>query len=239
MATAGHPRRCSRPTPRCPRATCCSTRAPAAAGQACLDGRIGRGLRAGPGQVPGGREPARPVRGDGARPPRARVGAHIQRRPQRHGLSARPRVRPCRPARSRAVALDEELDCVFWAFPNDRRIRDLMLLAEPWELGHLLGRPRADARLVAYVPESCATARCVDEGGRTLAYAKVYAGGGAERAQSCARRYRIPFRRARASSGFHGCSGGRPPGGPSCSSRSTGRPRSTRAPGRSRGHCAA
>jgi hypothetical protein len=82
-----------------------------------------------------------------------------------------------------AVAHDEELDCVFWAFPNDRRIRDLELLAEPWELGRVLGRPRADARLVSYVPESCATARCVDGDGRTLAYAKVYAGEGAERAR--------------------------------------------------------
>jgi aminoglycoside phosphotransferase len=82
-----------------------------------------------------------------------------------------------------AVARDEEIDCVFWAFPNDRRIRDLELLGEPRELGHLLGRRRVDARLVAYVPETCATARCHDEGGGTLAYAKVYAGDGAERAR--------------------------------------------------------
>jgi aminoglycoside phosphotransferase len=81
------------------------------------------------------------------------------------------------------VALDEELDCVFWAFPNDRRIGDLTLLQEPGELGRLLGRPCADARLVAYVPETCATARCVDERGDALAYAKVYAGEGAERAR--------------------------------------------------------
>jgi aminoglycoside phosphotransferase len=82
-----------------------------------------------------------------------------------------------------AVAHDEELDAVFWTFPNDRRIRDLGILEEPAALGRLLGRPHAAARLVAYVPECAATARCVDEHGRALAYAKVYAGDGAERAR--------------------------------------------------------
>jgi aminoglycoside phosphotransferase len=83
----------------------------------------------------------------------------------------------------RAVAHDPELGTVFWTFPNDRRIHDLSLLREPQALGRLLGRPRADARLVAYVPETSATARCLDDGGRTVAYAKVYAGDGAERAR--------------------------------------------------------
>jgi Ser/Thr protein kinase RdoA (MazF antagonist) len=82
-----------------------------------------------------------------------------------------------------SVAHDEELDAVFWTFPNDRRIRDLGLLADPAALGGLLGHPLVDARLVAYVPECSATARCLDEHGRTLAYAKVYAGEGAERAR--------------------------------------------------------
>jgi Ser/Thr protein kinase RdoA (MazF antagonist) len=81
------------------------------------------------------------------------------------------------------VTHDEELDVVFWAFPNDRRIRDLSLLRDPVALGGLLGQPRAHARLVAYVPETTATARCLDDRGRTLAYAKVYAGEGAERAR--------------------------------------------------------
>ena len=81
------------------------------------------------------------------------------------------------------VARDEELDAVFWVFPNDRRLRDLSLLGEPRTLGGLLGRPYADARLVAYVPETSATARCLDDRGRTIAYAKVHAGEGAERAR--------------------------------------------------------
>lgn len=82
-----------------------------------------------------------------------------------------------------AVAHDEELDAVFWTFPNDRRIRDLGLLGDPAALGALVGRAQAKARLVAYVPETSATARCVDQQGRALAYAKVYAGEGAERAR--------------------------------------------------------
>jgi Ser/Thr protein kinase RdoA (MazF antagonist) len=81
------------------------------------------------------------------------------------------------------VARDAELDAVFWVFPNDRRLRDLSLLGEPRTLGRLLGRSHADARLVAYVPEICATARCLDDRGRTIAYAKVHAGEGAERAR--------------------------------------------------------
>jgi aminoglycoside phosphotransferase len=81
------------------------------------------------------------------------------------------------------VARDADLDAVFWVFPNDRRIRDLSLLGEPRTLGGLLGRPHADTRLVAYVPETSATARCLDDRGRTIAYAKVYAGEGAERAR--------------------------------------------------------
>jgi aminoglycoside phosphotransferase len=81
------------------------------------------------------------------------------------------------------VVHDAELDAVFWVFPNDRRIHDLGLLREPRALGCLLGRSRAGARLVAYVPEISATARCIDEQGRTIAYAKVYAGDGAERAR--------------------------------------------------------
>ena len=87
------------------------------------------------------------------------------------------------PAGSLPPALhDEELDAVFWVFPNDRRIRDLALFEEPRAIGDLLGRPCADVRLVTYVPETSATARCLDEDGRTLAYAKVYSGDGAERA---------------------------------------------------------
>jgi Phosphotransferase enzyme family len=81
------------------------------------------------------------------------------------------------------VARDADLDAVFWVFPNDRRIQDLSLLGEPRTLGRLLGRPAAHARLVAYVPETSATARCLDDRGRTIAYAKVYAGDGAEHAR--------------------------------------------------------
>jgi len=86
---------------------------------------------------------------------------------------------PCGPLPPVAHAPD--LGAVLWTFPNDRRIRDLPLLASPSTLGELLGATCAAVRVVAYVPETQATARCLDAAGATIAYAKVYAGDGAER----------------------------------------------------------
>jgi predicted glycosyltransferase/tRNA A-37 threonylcarbamoyl transferase component Bud32 len=74
------------------------------------------------------------------------------------------------------VAFAPELETVFWTFPNDRRIRSLALVAGPSdELARLAGGPCAP-RLVAYVPEKAATARCEDETGAARAYVKVYGG---------------------------------------------------------------
>ncbi len=80
------------------------------------------------------------------------------------------------------VGHDVELRAVTWTFPNDRKLRDLPLLADPGELGRPLGLPVAAASLVAYVPETSATAACLDERGRTLAFAKVHARDGTQRA---------------------------------------------------------
>ncbi|HKF80397.1 MAG TPA: phosphotransferase [Thermoleophilaceae bacterium] len=79
------------------------------------------------------------------------------------------------------VGHDAELRAVTWTFPNDRKLRDLRLLADPGELGRALGLPVAAARLVAYAPETSATAACLDEAGRTVAFAKVHLGDGARR----------------------------------------------------------
>jgi aminoglycoside phosphotransferase len=84
------------------------------------------------------------------------------------------------------VAHDPELGAVLWTFPNDRRIRDLPLLASPTSLGELLGMPCATTRLTAYVPETQATARCLGAAGETVAWAKVYARDGAERTRRVA-----------------------------------------------------
>jgi Ser/Thr protein kinase RdoA (MazF antagonist) len=67
------------------------------------------------------------------------------------------------------------LGAVFWTFPNDRKIAHLGLLADPSALGRLVGRSRAHAQLVAWAAERAATARCHDDGGRVVAYAKVFA----------------------------------------------------------------
>lgn len=77
----------------------------------------------------------------------------------------------------RAVLHDAELDAVFWTFPNDRRLSGLGLLRDvPPELARLFAPEWTRSRLVAYAPEKCATAQCLDEHSRVVAYAKVYAG---------------------------------------------------------------
>lgn len=78
----------------------------------------------------------------------------------------------------RAVLHDAELETVFWTFPNDRRLADLRVLrdAPPPELARLLTPEWARSRVVAYAPEKCATAECLDARSRVIAYAKVYAG---------------------------------------------------------------
>jgi len=75
-----------------------------------------------------------------------------------------------------------DLDTVFWAFPNDRKLARLPLLrAGSAELADLLGRPCAALRVVAYAPEQSASARCLDASGRTVAYVKVHDGAEGER----------------------------------------------------------
>ena len=77
----------------------------------------------------------------------------------------------------RAVFHDAELDAVFWTFPNDRKLARLEVLREvPTELARLFTPEWAHSRVVAYAPEKCATAQCLDGRSRVLAYAKVYAG---------------------------------------------------------------
>jgi aminoglycoside phosphotransferase len=101
-------------------------------------------------------------------------------RSERAYAQARVRAVPTGPAR--AVAHDRELATVFWTFPNDRKIADLPALAEPApELVELLP-VWARSALVSYAPEKAATVRCFDSAGRTVAYAKTYAGREGERA---------------------------------------------------------
>src|SRR5947209_583657 len=77
----------------------------------------------------------------------------------------------------RAVVHDAELETVFWTFPNDRRLAGLRILREvPPELASLFAPAWTRSRLVAYAPEKCATAQCLDAESRVVAYAKVYAG---------------------------------------------------------------
>jgi aminoglycoside phosphotransferase len=74
------------------------------------------------------------------------------------------------------VAHDRELTTVFWTFPNDRKISSLPALAAPAPELVRLHPAWSTSRLASYAPEKAATVRCVDDAGRTTAYAKAHAG---------------------------------------------------------------
>ncbi|HEX8163421.1 MAG TPA: phosphotransferase [Pyrinomonadaceae bacterium] len=77
----------------------------------------------------------------------------------------------------RGVLHDAELETVFWTFPNDRKLAALSALrdaAPGW--ARRLAPGWISSRVVAYAPEKCATAECLDPRSRVVAYAKVYAG---------------------------------------------------------------
>lgn len=70
---------------------------------------------------------------------------------------------------------DEDLEAIFLTFPNDRKIKNLNVLsALPVELAALVPGWSSSC-IVAYAPEKCATAQCLDVDGNVLAYAKVFA----------------------------------------------------------------
>ena len=69
----------------------------------------------------------------------------------------------------------EELETVFWTFPNDRRLAGLRVFdRRNGALEALVGAPVARTRLMAYAPERAATAECRDADDRVLAYVKVH-----------------------------------------------------------------
>jgi tRNA A-37 threonylcarbamoyl transferase component Bud32 len=73
------------------------------------------------------------------------------------------------------VAHDEEIDTVYWTFPNDRKITNLSVLAGPPVSLASFGESRwTQSRVVAYAPEKCVTAQCLSENNDLLAYAKFY-----------------------------------------------------------------
>jgi aminoglycoside phosphotransferase len=78
--------------------------------------------------------------------------------------------------RKSAQFVDSDIGAAFWMFPNDHKIRHLFLLRNKPETLSLVpaGKWRRSEG-VAYVPEKCATVRCLDRDGQTIAYAKMYA----------------------------------------------------------------
>jgi aminoglycoside phosphotransferase len=75
-----------------------------------------------------------------------------------------------------AQFLDVDLRAAFWIFPNDRKIKHLSLLRDkPEKLSPVLTGKWHHSEGVAYVPEKCATVRCLDHDGHAVGYAKMYA----------------------------------------------------------------
>jgi len=70
-----------------------------------------------------------------------------------------------------------ELNTSFWLFPNDRKIKNLLLLDDiPGELRNIQGQQWIKSRIVGHAPEKSLTAQCISEDDAVLAYAKIYAG---------------------------------------------------------------
>lgn len=82
----------------------------------------------------------------------------------------------------KAVACDQELHTIFWTFPNDRKLSGLRFLASvPPRFPASVVPGWTGSRVIAYAPEKCATAECLDAESNVLAYAKVYRGSEGER----------------------------------------------------------
>jgi aminoglycoside phosphotransferase len=71
-----------------------------------------------------------------------------------------------------------DLNTVWWAFPNDRKLRRLDALFAPAPtLAGWTGTGWTRSELVEYAPEHCATVRCLDGDDQVVAYAKAYRDG--------------------------------------------------------------
>lgn len=85
----------------------------------------------------------------------------------------------------RGVAFDGELQCVFWTFPNDRR---LPVPGEPLArhpLMRLFATDRLDIDIAGYAPERAVVHRVTDGlSGRVLGFAKRFAPGGSHTARA-------------------------------------------------------
>lgn len=81
----------------------------------------------------------------------------------------------------RGVAFDAALQCVFWTFPNDRRLAvpDQPLAQHPL-LTQLFAGQRLDLSVAGYAPERAVVYRIADcPSGRFLGFAKLFTAGGA------------------------------------------------------------
>jgi aminoglycoside phosphotransferase len=70
-----------------------------------------------------------------------------------------------------------ELNTIFWIYPHDRKIKNLIVLdGIPEELRNIEGREWVESTIVGHAPEKSVTAKCLDQDNEVIAYAKIYAG---------------------------------------------------------------
>ena len=103
------------------------------------------------------------------------VAAHAFTEGRSHSAFERAKGKsiPCGPLLP--IVRDAELDAVYWTFPNERKIANLSVLATPpGQLASLFDNRWSRSRIVAYAPEKCVTAECLNDKDELLAYAKVY-----------------------------------------------------------------
>ena len=114
------------------------------------------------------------------RGPSVIAGCEKQRVKYRIGESLRVLYRLSVNGRSQLISArafaGPDAETVFSLFPADRKIKHLALLHDkPKTLANVIRGRWRHSECVAYVPEKCATVRCLDRKGQVIGYAKMYA----------------------------------------------------------------
>jgi len=99
-----------------------------------------------------------------------------------HLIAAKAVAGPGATAAHRASGFfDSDLRAAFWECCHDRKLEYLSLLRDrPETLSRVLGDTWHHSEDVAYLPEKCATVRCVNRNDEAIGYAKMYATGDAK-----------------------------------------------------------
>ena len=106
-----------------------------------------------------------------------RILYRVSRSSRTHLIAAKAVAGPgAAAAHSASGIFDVDLRAAFWECSDDRKIEHLSLLRDkPETLSRVLGDTWHHSEDIAYLPEKCATVRCVNRNDEAIAYAKMYA----------------------------------------------------------------